>query len=224
MKALRDHTIPSVKSNTAEDNLINSKDEDRRILIAEDDPVSRLLLEKVLKKLNCDVVVCSDGQQAWESLAQDNAPRLAVLDWMMPGFDGVDICKKVRESASLKSIYIILLTARGSTDNIVEGLKAGANDYLTKPFVRAELLARVQVGFRVLNLQNQLSTRVTQLENALAQVKRLQGLVPMCCVCKKIRDDKNYWQEVETYVSDHSEAEFTHGICPPCSEDVYGKD
>src|SRR5262249_57910928 len=98
----------------------------------------------------------------------------------------------------------------------VTGLQSGANDYVTKPFDRAELQARVCVGKSVVELQRSLALRVRELEDALSQVRQLQGLLPICCYCKKIRDDRNYWQQVETYVGDHSAARFSHAICPDC--------
>lgn len=122
-----------------------------RILIAEDDPISRCMLEATLKNWGYDVIVTSNGREAWQSLQQDD-PQLAILDWMMPGLDGVQVCRKAREAPSRERIYIILLTAKGEKDDIVAGLEAGADDYVTKPFDRAELRARVDVGIRMVEL------------------------------------------------------------------------
>jgi DNA-binding response OmpR family regulator len=99
-------------------------------------------------------------------------------------------------------------------------LTAGADDYIIKPFDRAELKARISTGERILRLQAELAARVKELELALANVKLLQGLLPICCYCKKIRNDQNYWQQVDSYIADHSEAQFTHGICPECREKI----
>jgi CheY-like chemotaxis protein len=189
-----------------------------KILIAEDDRVSRRMLETTLQKWGHEVVVTSDGVEAWDILRQPNAPPLAILDWMMPGFDGIDVCRRSRQIELPVPIYIIMLTAKGRKEDIVTGLDAGADDYLTKPFDREELRARLQVGVRFTELQNKLAVHVNELESALAQVNRLQGILPICSYCKMIRDDRNYWQQVESYITEHSEAKFSHGICPDCYE------
>jgi response regulator RpfG family c-di-GMP phosphodiesterase len=142
---------------------------------------------------------------------------LLVLDWLMPETDGVEVCRQARETPALKSAYIILLTSRGSKEDIVQGLQAGADDYVTKPFDHGELRARVQVGSRVVQLQSALADRVTELEEAIANVKQLQGLLPICSYCKKIRDDGNYWHRVESYIAGHANVRFSHGICPECT-------
>jgi DNA-binding response OmpR family regulator len=185
-----------------------------RVLIAEDDAISRRVLEVFLRRWGYEVESVEDGDAAWGRLQQEDAPRLVILDWMMPGMGGVEICRRVRELA--RPTYLILLTSRTGSEDIVEGLEAGADDYVTKPFNREELRARVQGGTRVVELQRSLAERVEQLEQALARVKQLQGLLPICSYCKKIRDDGNYWRQVEAYITEHSEAVFSHGICPEC--------
>ena len=187
-----------------------------RILIAEDEPTSRLLLEKTLEGWGHEVVVCVDGARAWEVLQLPDPPSLAVLDWLMPGLDGIDLCRRARDTRGLEGLYLILLTTRDSEDDIVAGLDAGANDYVTKPFSRRELHARIGVGQRVVELQSQLAARVAELEDALLRVRTLQGLLPICSYCKKIRDDDNYWQQVEGYIERHADVSFSHGICPDC--------
>jgi CheY-like chemotaxis protein len=191
-----------------------------KILIAEDERVSRRLLEITLSSWGHEVVVTEQGEKAWAILQQEEAPSLAILDWMMPGMDGIEICRRVRQRENSSHTYIILLTAKSSKANIVEGLIAGANDYVTKPFDRDELRARVNVGETVLDLQQKLAGRVMELEEALAQVRVLQGILPICSYCKHVRDDQDYWQSVECYISEHSEAKFSHGICPQCYETV----
>ncbi len=191
-----------------------------KILIAEDDPVSRRALAAMLDKFGYEVVVAGDGAQAWAMLQREDAPLLAILDWMMPELDGVEICRRVRLIPTATPPYLILLSAKSGKEDVVAGLYAGANDYLTKPFDRAELRARLQVGANVLDLQKNLAERVRQLEDALSSVKQLQGLLPICSYCKSIRDDQNYWQRLDSYLTEHTDVLFSHGICPDCYKSV----
>ena len=191
-----------------------------RILIAEDDLVSRRVLAATLEKFGHEVLVAANGAEAWDAFQSPDAPQLAILDWMMPEVDGVELCRRVRSKPTQTPPYLILLTARAEKADVVAGLDAGANDYLTKPFDSTELRARVQVGIHVLELQNRLAARIAELESALWQVKQLQGLLPICSYCKKIRDEKNYWQRVDNYLSEHADVRFTHGICPDCYQNA----
>jgi phosphoserine phosphatase RsbU/P len=194
------------------------KSGDLRVLIADDDPVSLRILQGSLERWGYGVAVATNGNDAWQALSEPGGPPMAVLDWMMPGMDGLTICRRTRALPRGGAMYLILVTARSDRVDVVSGLEAGANDYVTKPFHHAELRARVAVGVRVLELQKRLADRVRDLENALKQVKQLRGLLPICMYCKRIRNDEDYWQQVETYISNHSEAEFSHGICPDCYE------
>lgn len=191
-----------------------------RVLIAEDDLIPRLLLRRALEEWGYKVVLSGDGEEAWRILQTPDAPRLVILDWEMPCLDGIEVCRRIQAAGRTNPPYVILLTGRGEKEDIVAGLDSGANDYVTKPFDREELRARVQVGQRVIELQRSLAARVRELEEALAEVKQLRGLLPICSYCKKIRDDRNYWQQVETYLGRHSEVRFSHGICPDCWETV----
>jgi DNA-binding response OmpR family regulator len=189
-----------------------------RILIAEDDKVSRFVLENALVKCGYDVVVTTDGDEAWRALHEPDPPSIAILDWMMPGLDGLEVCRRIRQDPTKQSTYVILLTARANKEDLVLGMEAGADDYISKPFDREELRVRVEAGARMIRLQQKLADRVQDLADALAKVRQLQGLLPICSYCKRIRNDQNYWQQIENYIADHSGAEFSHGICPQCYE------
>lgn len=189
-----------------------------RILIAEDDILSRRLLETRLNSWGYEVVVTENGEQAWVEVQKDSAPRLAIIDWMMPHLDGLEVCRLIRARNITPYIYVILLTARDSKEDTTQGFAAGADDYILKPFDHEELRARIKVGERILALEHALSHKVTELENALAQVHQLKELLPICMFCKKIRDDQDYWHQIEHYLHAHAGTDFSHGICPECYE------
>jgi DNA-binding response OmpR family regulator len=187
-----------------------------KILLAEDDQASNEIIEAMLQKIGLEVVNTRNGDEAWEVLQAANPPPLALLDWLMPGVDGDEICRRVRSVPALKHLYLILVTGMARPENIVAGLNAGANDYITKPFNATELEARVRVGMRVVELQNELVARINELETSLAHIKRLQGLLPICVVCKKIRNDQNYWQQVDAYLEENADVRFKCSVCPDC--------
>ena len=189
-----------------------------KVLVADDDRIARRMLEVILGEWDYEPVVVRDGLAAWEVLQQADGPRIALLDWLMPGMDGVEVCRRVRALPTRQPPYLILLTVRDSRRDVVSGLEGGADDYVIKPFDQAELRARLQTGLRILRLQHGLAEQLRKSEEALALVKQLQGLLPICSYCKKIRDDQNYWRQVEDYIAAHSEVRFSHGICPGCWE------
>jgi phosphoserine phosphatase RsbU/P len=186
------------------------------VLVADDEPVSRTIVGAMLKKAGYLVSYAPDGEQAWQRLDDAHAPPLALLDWEMPGLQGPEVIERIRGKQSQTPTYIILLTSRDASADIVRGLRAGADDYVCKPADEDELVARVNVGARVVQLQAALADRVRSLEEALANVKALQTLLPMCAYCKSIRNDQNYWEKVETYFTQHSGVSFTHSYCPNC--------
>jgi DNA-binding response OmpR family regulator len=190
------------------------------ILVADDQDTNRKLLTAVLLAEGYDVLQVRDGGEALEALTRATGPMIALLDWQMPVLAGLEVCLEARKAANSNLLFIILVTVRDDRQDIVAGLKSGANDYLTKPFDLQELLARVRVGARVLELQESLVRRVRELEAALAEINQLEGLVRICTVCKKVRDDghDDYWQAVERYLETRTEARLSHGFCPDCFE------
>ena len=187
-----------------------------RTLVADDDRVAAEILMRTLKRWDFAVTAVSDGAAAWAYLQNVTEPTLAILDWMMPHLDGPEICRRVRRELPLANMYLMLLTSLESRSDVVAGLDAGADDYVVKPFDPEELRARVQVGVRVITLQERLAERVAELQAALSNVKQLQGLLPICSYCKRIRGDDQYWTQVESYIAQRSDAQFSHGICPAC--------
>jgi DNA-binding response OmpR family regulator len=189
-------------------------------LVADDDRMTREILTRSLRQWGFEVASAADGAEAWSFLKATTGPVLAVLDWMMPEVDGPTICALVRSKMPGANMYLMLLTALEGRQDIVAGLEAGADDYVVKPFDPDEFRARVNVGLRVMTLQERLTARVAELQAALTNVKQLHGLLPICSYCKRIRGDDQYWEQVESYIADHSEAQFSHGICPTCYADL----
>ena len=153
-----------------------------KILIAEDDPVSRLVLEDLLSDFGYDVVSCSDGEEAWDELKQTDAPELAIIDWMMPGMDGLELCRRLRDSTNPSSPYVMLLTVKARTEDKIEGLQAGADDYITKPFDSEEMRARVRVGQRIIDLQRKRIEQetehyVNQLEHMVEELRESRSRI-----------------------------------------------
>jgi DNA-binding response OmpR family regulator len=172
-----------------------------KILIVDDDAVSRLVLEVTLQKLGHEATPCGDASQALVVLKNETF-QVIISDLLMPGIDGLELCRRVRAASGAHYTYFIVLTGVGTKSGYLEGMKAGADDFIAKPFDEEMLAARLLAGERHLKLQT--------------QVKQLAGLLPICSLCKRVRDDHNYWHQVESYVQKHTDARFTHSYCPDC--------
>jgi len=190
------------------------------ILVAEDHPATLHLLERQLESWGFQVQSASDGEDALQILESDDAPSLAIIDWNMPKMSGIDVCSRVRERIDRPYTYLLLLTARSKAEEILAGLDAGADDFVTKPYDCDELRSRIRVGKRVAGLERALQAKVANLEKTLSDVKTLQRLLPICMYCKCIRDDQSYWHEVEQYVHAKVGTDFSYGVCPPCLEKI----
>lgn len=173
-----------------------------KILAVEDDLVSRAILRKALHRLGHDVVEAGDGEAAWNLLEREPV-RVVVSDWMMPRLDGLGLCRRIRGQIGGEYVYFILLTGNDATDdNQRTAADAGVDDFLTKPLVLTEPWTRLRVAERILRYTT--------------QVRQLEELMPICTYCKKIRDDQNYWQQIEGYINERTGSEFSHSICPDC--------
>jgi sigma-B regulation protein RsbU (phosphoserine phosphatase) len=188
------------------------------VLLADDDDTARRLLSHYLSSWGFTVREARDGNEAAEILAGDDVPAIALMDWMMPGVEGIEVCKSLRQQVDRPYTYVIFLTGKGNRDEVVAGLEAGADDYVTKPCDMIELRARLRVGQRIVTLERSHSQQVLHLQEALDQVRKLKELVPICAWCKRVRDDADYWHSIEEYLYLHTGADFTHGICPACLE------
>ena len=186
-----------------------------QILIADDDSVSRTLLVRTLELWGHDVDHVVDGLEACARLIMPGAPTMAVLDWSMPGLEGPEVCRKVRAAALRIQPYLVMLTARHSPEDLAVALEAGADDFLSKPFNRVELMARLHAGLRILNLQRALTDRIQELEESRQREHHLRTLTPICSYCKKIRGDRDDWEPIDQYLAEHG-YRFTHAVCPSC--------
>jgi sigma-B regulation protein RsbU (phosphoserine phosphatase) len=174
-----------------------------KILVVDDDSTLRFILESNLTRMGHSVVAAVDGVEALTIFAKTHVP-LVISDMMMPGLDGLELCRRIRQANRAQYTYVILLTGVEGREGYLNGMRAGADDFLNKPFDAELLAARLNVAERILNLQT--------------EVKHLAGLLPICSCCKKVRDDHNYWHQVESFLTVHTDATFTHSYCPDCAD------
>lgn len=179
------------------------------VLVADDDGISRLLLEATIARLGHDVTTVVDGEAAWTALER-GAFAVLITDLLMPRLDGFELVRRVRARAQESYLYVILLTTAGGKVNLLNAIDAGVDDFVTKPFDPQLLAARVHVAERIVGVHR----RAWQLE----------GLLPICAWCKRIKDGQSQWTRIEQYLADRSEARFSHGICPECSASAAGAD
>ncbi|QYM80839.1 response regulator [Horticoccus luteus] len=164
------------------------------------------MMRKALTRLGHDVVLAGDGEEAWSALEAD-AVRVIVSDWTMPRMDGLELCRRVRARTQQQYVYFILLTGHDATEeNQRTAAEAGVDDFLTKPLDMTQLWTRLRVAERILRYTT--------------QVRQLEELLPICAYCKKIRDDQNYWQQMESYINERTGSDFSHSICPDCYQRV----
>ena len=191
------------------------------ILVVDDDPVIRFAAVRLLRKAGYPVAEAENGETALR-LVRETHPDLVLLDVMLPDKDGYEICRIIKTDQDLKNTYVILLSSKKTgSDDQSEGLEIGADGYVARPVSNRELLARVQSMVRIIRAERDRDRLIGELQDALANIRILRGLLPICCNCKKIRDDKGYWSQLEKYLHEHSDAEFSHSICPECLRKLY---
>lgn len=177
-----------------------------KILAVEDDKMALMMMRQALVRLGHDVIEAKDGKEAWAILRRETV-RVVVSDWEMPEADGLELCRRIRARLKAEYVYFILVTARDASEaNQQNAMEAGVDDFLTKPLDLMELRMRLRTAERILRYTT--------------QVRQLEELLPICSYCKKIRDDKNYWQQMEGYINERTGSEFSHSICPDCYKRV----
>lgn len=233
-----------------------------KILTVDDDYVSRRKLEMAVQSLGYETLSASHGLEGW-NVWEHERPRIVITDWLMPGIDGIELCKKIRKAEKGGYTYIIMLTIKKGMQSVIDGMDAGVDDFISKPFQKEELAARIKAGERILGIESKLIKALSdltmeieerkrtedelakqrdylirtvqefkraketkrelifKLRSALSAVNQLSGLLPICSHCKKIRDDKGSWKNLEEYIVHHSGAQFSHGVCPNCMKEYY---
>ena len=196
------------------------RNEDNTILVVDDHPDNLRLLSGILNEHGYKVRLAPNGERALATIRKE-APGLILLDIMMPVMDGFEVCRRLKQDTETAGIPIIFISALNETIDKVKAFSLGGVDYITKPFKSEEVLARVNTHLSLRLLQLQLEKKNTELRKALDEIKVLRGFIPICASCKRIRNDKGYWEQIETYISNHSGAQFSHGVCDECLKKLY---
>lgn len=198
-------------------------DSTRKILIADDDAVTRKMLVFFLEKAGFEVIVCHNGLEAWEALITSGA-RLAILDWIMPGVSGVELCRQLRARSGQPYVYMILLTIKSNQQDLAEAFNSGADDFLIKPINQDLLMHRIQIGQNILSREHLWERKVNSLEQMNLDLATRRKLIPICAYCKKVKNDHEHWQQVESYLHEQAGINFTHGVCPECLGELVDPD
>ena len=196
-----------------------------KVLITDDDPQILQLQATVLKRAGYEVLEASTGEECLEAVRAHH-PDIVLLDVMLPGLTGIEVCRQIKADKTSQDIFVILVSGvQVSSEYQADGLDVGADGYIIKPISNKELIARVHSMVRIKRAEDALREKekeqqklISDLQEALAEIKTLKGFIPICASCKKIRDDEGYWNQLEAYISKHTDAVFSHGICPECAE------
>lgn len=191
------------------------------ILIVDDDKEILFATSRVLKSAGYTVSEAEDGESCLQKV-EEQKPDLVLLDVVLPDRSGYEVCKEIKANPEWRGVYVVLLSGiKTAPEDQSEGLELGADGYIARPVANRELLARVRAMERIIKAERERDQLIEQLQRALNEIKTLKGFLPICVSCKKIRDDKGYWTQIEAYIRKHTEAEFTHGICPECMKKLY---
>ncbi len=191
------------------------------VLIVDDDPDVLFATSRIIKSGGYTVLNASTGEECM-GMVRKHRPDLILLDVLLPDTEGLILCRTIKADSNLNRPFIVLLSGiKTESDDQADGLESGADGYIARPISNRELLARVNAMVRIMAAERERDDLILELQNTLAQVKKLSGLLPICSFCKKIRDDRGYWNRVDEYIRDHSDARLSHSICPDCAEEHY---
>lgn len=192
-----------------------------RVLVVDDDDLLRHGVARLLDRAGFGVLEACSGLEAL-GLARSKRPDLLLLDVILPDTNGLEVLKALREDPETKGIYVLMVSAvRTASEAQADGLEAGADGYIARPVSNREMVARVEAMERIILAERDRDRMILELQAAFDKIKTLRGLIPICSNCHKIRNDEGYWERVDVYVRDHTEADFTHSICPDCLRTLY---
>lgn len=197
-----------------------SQTENNTILVVDDNPDNLRLLAGILSEHHYKIRLAPNGERALATIRKE-APGLILLDIMMPVVNGFEVCRQLKQDRETAGIPIIFISALNETMEKVKAFSLGGVDYITKPFKSEEVLARVKTHLTLRFLQLELEEKNAELQKAMDEIKTLRGFIPICASCKRIRNDEGYWEQIESYISSHSEATFSHGCCEDCMKKLY---
>ena len=200
--------------------MTTSPNEDDTILVVDDNPDNLRLLAGILSEYHYKIRLAPSGERALATIRKE-APDLVLLDIMMPDMDGFEVCRQLKADQETIGIPVIFISALDEIIDKVKAFSMGGVDYITKPFKTEEVLARVRTHLSLRRLQRSLEKKNKQLRQALDEIQILRGILPICSSCKKIRNEDGYWEQIEIYIRDRSEVDFSHGICEECARKLY---
>ena len=194
---------------------------DVKILVVDDDPEVLFATARVVKKGGYQTFTAGSGKEALEKI-ESVKPDLILSDVVMPDIEGPELCRRIKEDPNLKGIYVVLTSgSRVESEQQADGLDSGADGYIARPLTNREFLSRVNSMVRILRAERERDALIVELKKAISEIKQLSTMLPICSHCKKIRDDKGYWSQIENYISAHSDTQFSHSICPDCAKKYY---
>jgi CheY-like chemotaxis protein len=218
---LPDSPKPSPNNADVSPEAVCEKNDPITILIVDDDPKLLHINARVLKTTGCRLLTAASGRECM-AVIRKNRPDLILLDMVLPDMSGMEICREIKTDPSYNRTHVLFFSGQrtGSMEQ-ADGLNIGADGYIVKPISNSELLARVNAFIRIIRAERERDCVIGELRQALSKIKQLSGLLPICSHCSRIRDDNGSWNKLETYIEAHSEAGFSHSICPECADRHY---